>query len=74
MQELGLQLEDKLSLVEEALLSIELGGAVQVCFVEVIIDVIPEGEFGCAKGDVGRIATGESVIALAARFSEGGVG
>ncbi len=74
MLELGLQLEDELSLIEEALLSIELGGAVQVGFVEVVIDVITEGEFGFAESGAGRVETGEGVVALTARFSEGGVG
>jgi hypothetical protein len=71
--ELGLQLEDELSLVKEALLGVELGGAVQVSLVEVIVDVISEGELGFAKRGASRVKAGEGVIALAARFSEGGV-
>jgi hypothetical protein len=72
--ELGLQLEDELSLVEETLLSIELCGAVLVCFVEIVVDVVSEGELGFAKGGAGLVKAGASIVALAARFGEGGIG
>jgi hypothetical protein len=72
--ELGSEVEDELPLLEEALLSVELGRAVFVCFVYVVVDVVAGGELGRSMFRACLVERETSVVALAARFGQSGVG